>query len=621
MTHTIRPTDKRGPSSQEQRPWWRSPWLILALTVVFLVAVIVVVASLWPEEEPAEETALATTGAASATTTPPTTEAPFTTEPPAISAVEAGMLAWAPASEPPSGQVLAVTAMDAGYLAASHGADGVEFWVSDTGDGWTLLAEDLEAFRPNYQVYVLDSGPSGFTAEAFDPTADNSMGTNTVFASTDGANWYRTELNGELPESPSPYLIQHSVVHEVVIGPDGFLAVGSGSLMPDFDLIAAEYAPGYSAEDVWAVDAEARPEGGVLIIGFGDEEPLEIPFSELGIETDLAVIFGDEGEMPISQFLWWSADGESWEQVTPQGLPEFWLMHFVYGAVGADDGFYLFSADPDPSDPEGPRTMSGYHSADGRVWTQFALEGPAEDWMQEEWLTTVNYGNGLFVAVGDHEGDRALWTSTDARVWERAPGSESLFAGLAGDYEIEEIDIGGAGYVAVGHVWGEEEMYPTVPVEPVIVKEGYAVTFGEDGITIENQTTGVLEVLDMEAGRSETIEVIGDETGMTFVDIASGETLLVITNRELDVAWEELAGEMGAMDQPTDQTFRFSTDLANWTLDTAQDLFGEGTFAVSGDMDGDTVLAVAASDQQRWDEERDRRLVSPTVIWVGTPGG
>lgn len=615
MTHTTRPTDRRAPSPAAPRPWWRSPWLILALTITLLVAVIVVVATLWPEEEPAEEAAVTTT-AAPTTTAPPTTEAPpVTTTPPVTSPVEPGTLAWAVATDPPTGQVLAATRTDTGYLATSQTEEGVEFWVSDDGDGWSLLTANPDAFRPNYQVYVLHSGPAGFTAEAFDPTVEMDMGTNSVFASTDGATWHRSELIGGLPESPSPYFVQHSVVHGVVIGPDGFLAFGHGSLEPDFDLIASEYAPGYTAEDVWAVDAERRPDGAVLIIGFGDEGPLEIPFSELGIEADLAVIFGAEGELPISQFLWRSADGETWEQITPQGLPEFWLLQFVYGAVGADDGFYLFSADPDPSDPEGPAVMTGYHSTDGRVWTQFEIEGPAEEWMQ-----TVNYGDGLFVAVGDHEDDRAVWTSTDARVWERAPGSEALFAGLGGDYEIEEIDIGGAGFVAVGHVWGEEEMYPTVPVEPVIVKEGYAVTFGEEGITIANEATGEVEVFDMETGRSETIEVRDSETGLTFVDIASGETLFVITNREIEVAWEELADEMGAMGQPPTQVIRYSTDLATWTLDTAEDLFGEGAFAVSGDMGGDTVLAVAATDQERWYEEPDRIDLPPTVIWVAMPG-
>lgn len=617
MTNTTRPTDKRAPSPRAPRPWWRSPWLVLALVVTLLVAAIVVVITLWPEEEAAEEGAT-TTIVTTTTTVPVTTEAPATTTaPPVTTPIEPGTLAWATATSPPTGQVLAVAATDSGYLAASHTTEGVEFWASDAGDSWTLLASNPEAFQPNYQVYVLHSGLGGFAAEAFDPTAETDMGTNLVFASTDGATWYRTELTGDLPESTSPYVIQQHIVHGVMIGPDGFLAYGSGSPMPDFDRIAAEYAPGYSAEDVWAVDAERRPGGAVLIIGFGEEDgvALEIPFSELGIEEELAVVFGEEGEMPISQFLWWSADGETWEQITPQGLPEFWLLHFMYATVGADDGFYLFSADPDPSDPEGPAVMTGYHSTDGRVWTAFELEGPAEGWMR-----TVNYGDGMFVAVGDHEGDQDVWTSTDARVWERVPGSESLFAGLEGDYQIEEIDIGGAGFVAVGHVYGPEEMYPTVPVEPVIVKEGYAVTFGDAGITIEELSTGVVDVFDDE-GRTSTIQLSDSEAGLTFIDIASGETLFAITNTEIEDAWEELAVELGALGQPPEQVFGYSTDLASWTLDTADSLFGEGAFAVSGDMDGGTLVAVAATDQQRWEEEPDRTLLPPTVIWVGTPGG
>jgi hypothetical protein len=147
------------------------------------------------------------------------------------------------------------------------------------------------------------------------------------------------------------------------------------------------------------------------------------------------------------------------------------------------------------------------------------------------------------------------------------------------------------------------------------------VTFGEGGITIKDETTGEVEVFDMETGRSATIQTLDDETGLTFVDIASGETLLVITNEEIESAWNALAEELGAMGQPPVQVFRYSTDLATWTLEPADEVFGEGAFAVSGDMDGDTVIAVAASDIGRWEEEPNRVDLPPTVIWIATPGG
>ena len=54
-------------------------------------------------------------------------------------------------------------------------------------------------------------------------------------------------------------------------------------------------------------------------------------------------------------------------------------------------------------------------------------------------------------------------------------------------------------------------------------------------------------------------------------------------------------------------------------MEPVADLFGEGSFAISGDMAGDTVLAVAAFDIERWMDELDRTTLPPTAIWVGTP--
>jgi hypothetical protein len=531
-------------------------------------------------------------------------------------AAQPATLSWAEAAVPPTGQTLAVTATETGFLAASHTTEGAEFWTSDDGETWTLLGTGAEALGPDQHVFGLTNGPAGFVAQVSERADGSYEGTNAVWTSTDGANWHRSELIPELPEVPSPYVIQQSFVSTVLIGPNGFLAFGAGGLSPDLDLIAADFAPDYTAEDNYAVDAELRPDGAVLIVGFGDEEPLEIPFAELGVTPEeLADIF--EGEVEGSGFeffMWSSTDGVSWEPLVESGLPEHVVPGFSAVSLGADDGFYLFAPGPDPQDPEAPGVMSGFHSTDGRAWTQFVLEGPTEAWMHY-----ASFGEGLFIAVGEDELGQGMWTSPDARTWTRMPdavfdvGAEDQFFSFFG------VNVGGAGYGVSGMVWVEPPEDLEMP-EPVISKDGYAVTLGDEGVlTVADQATGdVLAAIDPETGRSDNIEVSEDETGLTFVNIASGETLVVITHDEINAAFEALGEELG-IGQPPVQVLRYSADMETWTLDTDEALFGDGKFSLTGAVGDEVVIAVVSSDRELWEMGEDPLDLPQAEIWVGTP--
>lgn len=349
----------------------------------------------------------------------------------------------------------------------------------------------------------------------------------------------------------------------------------------------------------------------MLIVGFGDEEPLEIPFAELGVTPEeLADIF--EGE--VEGFMWSSTDGVSWEPIVESGLPEQVIPGFMAVPLGAEDGFYLFAPGPDPQDPEAPGVMSGFHSTDGRAWTEFGLEGPTGAWMHN-----ASFGEGMFVAVGEDELGQGVWTSPDARTWTRI--SDDVFdVGAEGEFfSPVEVSVGGAGYVVSGMVWVEPPEDSEMP-EPVISKDGYAVTLGDEGVlTVADQATGdVLAAIEPETGRSDTIEMIEDETGLAFADIASGETLVVITYDEIDAAYEALGEELG-IGQPPVQMLRYSADMETWTLDTDEALFGDGMFSLTGTVGDEVVVAVVSSDRERWEMGEDPLDLPQTEIWVGTP--
>lgn len=438
-----------------------------------------------------------------------------------------------------------------------------------------------------------------------------------VWTSTDGTSWHRSELIPELPEASSPYVIQQSFVSTILIGPDSFLAFGGGGLSPDFDLVIGDFAPGYTAIDIQGVDAELRPDGAVLILDFEDGERLEIPFADLGVSPEeMAALF--EGQIEgtgFEFFMWSSTDGVSWEPITESDLPEHVVPGFMAVSLGADDGFYLFSPGPDPQDPEAPGIMSGFHSTDGRAWTQFVLDGPTEAWMHN-----ASFGEGMFIAVGEDEVGQGVWTSPDARTWTRI--SDAVFDIGVEDqfFSFFEVNVGGAGYGVSGMVWTEPSEDLEMP-EPVISKDGYAVTLGDEGtLTVADQETGdILATIDPETG-SDTIEMIEDETGLTFVDIASGETLVVITHDEINAAFEVLGEELG-IGQPPVQVLRYSTDMETWTLDTDEALFGDGMFSLTGAVGDEAVIAVISSERELWEMGEDPLDLPQTEMWVGTPTG
>jgi hypothetical protein len=168
-------------------------------------------------------------------------------------------------------------------------------------------------------------------------------------------------------------------------------------------------------------------------------------------------------------------------------------------------------------------------------------------------------------------------------------------------------------------VWAEPPEGLEMP-EPVISKNGYAVTLGDEGIlTVADQATGdVLASIDPETGRSDTIEVIEDETGLTFVNIASGETLVVITHDEMNAAFEEIGEELG-IGQPPVQVLRYSADMETWTLDTDEALFGDGAFSLTGAVGDEVVVTVVGSDRDLWEMGKDPLDLPQAKIWVGTP--
>jgi hypothetical protein len=530
-----------------------------------------------------------------------------------------GDLTWTAAPERPAAHLMAVTATDDGYLAASPViGGGIDFWTSKHGYTWEYAGRESDTFRPTEIVDGLIYGPAGFVATVEDRAPESFMmpGSTSVFTSDDGVIWSRTELAAGLPDHPSPYMLEQTYIEDVISGPDGYLAHGRSGTVGDLEKIMIDYGLDPAAE-FHGVGIEEGPGGYELRVDAGDDFRI-IPIEDLGLTEEDAL--RDISGVPLDVYMWWSDDGVTWDPIDVAETP--------FGGTGSllitatEDAFYAFGFGTDEphmgDEAMRPPSHMAYRSEDGRTWTELGVSGlPAPTWIYD----VVVY-EGIFYASGADDLAPGVWTSPDFTAWTRLAEAALIDLGRPGvTFGLEPLAAGEAGLVATGMAIGEPEEGFEEP-DVAISKDGYTATWGDMGITLADESTGaVIAEIDWETFESETVNIVEDELGsLMFVDAATGDELVTLDRELINATFEDAFAGAG----PTQTSVvRYSIDGQTWTLDDASALFGDGAHVITAAVGRDSVVALVITDVEAWlmyaFGEAELQDVPIPEVWVGDP--
>ena len=130
------------------------------------------------------------------------------------------------------------------------------------------------------------------------------------------------------------------------------------------------------------------------------------------------------------------------------------------------------AAEPSVGDRAAPSvTVPPAVSDPGSLWSLVSYEDGAA-------IAGVVAGGPGFVAVGERDGDAAVWTSLDGLSWSRVPHDQAVFGGTGESFMVD-VTIGGPGLVAVGR----QEVCSDLP-EPDESDSAEGDARGNDPVTV-----------------------------------------------------------------------------------------------------------------------------------------
>lgn len=260
---------------------------------------------------------------------------------------------------------------------------------------------------------------------------------------------------------------------------------------------------------------------------------------------------------------------------------------FVSGIAAGPSGFVAVGEDERSTSSEDDEAAV-WTSPSGEQWIRIGSDASFVDSAMTDvvWFPAEQ----LFVAVGHHVSEGAVWVSADGRVWERVALLE--FAGRGGGIEVDAISVSDAGLIAVGKEWLSEGT--SIP----------AVWFSADAWRWD---------------RTGDLSQFGDKAAMVDV-VQQGSRVFAV----------------GYVDQ-TKPAIWVSTDLIDWQLLSLESqingavVFGaiasdQTAIVVSGSSDAENVDARVwtSTDGQTWRarQQRARTVGIPTLEDVAiTPHG
>ena len=304
---------------------------------------------------------------------------------------------------------------------------------------WSQLSEDASVFGgPGSQVMndVALGGP-GIVAVGSDGLAGEEDAA--VWTSPDRTGWSRVPDQAVFGGKGA------QVITAVCAGPSGLVAVGYDAARGDDDAAVWTSSDGIS----WS----RLPRDQAIFGGAGDQIMTDVVRAGPGL-----VAVGSDGRQGKERAaVWTSVDGISWSRVPDiEGIfggrgPTFMKSVDARGpwivAVGSTHAWTLGDLAP------------VWTSPDGLTWTRIS---DPEGVFAGAWLSGVVVGAPGVVAVGQVDGDAAVWTSPADRMrWSRIPHDESLFGGPA-KAVMNGVMMAGDTVVAVGGRY-----WPTSPLGEV----------------------------------------------------------------------------------------------------------------------------------------------------------
>ena len=165
--------------------------------------------------------------------------------------------------------------------------------------------------------------------------------------------------------------------------------------------------------------------------------------------------------------VWTSVDGFTWSRVPHDEavFPRGWMTSVTVGGpglvavglTGTADEVFLGEAD-----------VAVWTSVDGLIWSRVPHDEAA---FGQGTMNSVTVGGPGLVAVGEDKDDAAVWTSVDGITWSRVPHDEAVFGGpdlssinygAVSPDSMESVTSGGPGLVAVGQDNGDAAVWTSV---------------------------------------------------------------------------------------------------------------------------------------------------------------
>jgi hypothetical protein len=426
-------------------------------------------------------------------------------------------------------------------------------WYS--ADGWVWSELDTAALLGDGAVVsMLVEGGPGLVAVGFRPSGRTREAV--AWTSTDGRDWAVSPLGYTIPEPERSFEVTGLDFEQVAAGPSGAIIAASVWERIDFDHEELERNIRAALPDCLR-EYEIDFDPWEISVSVGPFRVFSEAFRNLDIDQDLFDLYEQsmmsEHSDPI---LFVTDDYQSWRQV------DEWPVGDEDAQVGAmiatHDGFLAFAGRWGWGwEPDGL-----YSSTDGITWQE--TESPADP--------------GFIPWFGTHRGRLLMlgegWPPV---LWESNDGGTTWTAGGSLPADAWEVRAGGLGLVA----WGEHESEWWDPWEPTVVESGgYTMTVGEEHLSISDTHGDTELTADLtNAGWDSMPEFIvadHERQMLTVVDPDSGETIMAVTYRELEDAYE-------AAQQRTDvgrgAFVAYSADREVWSEQAILEVTGEAGWA------------------------------------------